>query len=29
MLSRERILLDPDFRDILFAFAEENVEICL
>jgi hypothetical protein len=29
MLSRERILLDPDFRNILFAFAEENVEICL
>ena len=21
-------LLNPDFRDILFAFAEENVEIC-
>jgi hypothetical protein len=28
-VSRERILLNPDFRDILFAFAEENVEICL
>jgi hypothetical protein len=28
-LSRERILLNPDFRDILFTFSEESVECLL
>jgi hypothetical protein len=27
--SRKRILLNPDYRDILFAFLEENVEYLL
>jgi hypothetical protein len=26
---RKRILLNPDFRDVLFAFSEENVECLL
>jgi hypothetical protein len=28
-LSRKRILLNPDYRDILSAFSEENVEYLL
>jgi hypothetical protein len=28
-LSRKRILLNPDYRDMLFAFLEENVEYLL
>ena len=28
-LSRKKILLNPDYRDILSAFSEENVEYLL